>query len=148
MNENGGDSHDLERTSLIRREISEFLKSFIDQSPYPSIDGLVYTVQERQFVERFFGVSMPNKEQESKCSFYADTRNNAFSFLKTTFLGIELDLLLHDIMVYNVIDLLWNSPSSSCLVTYLVHLLRNFLRNYFGKRNLSHRSIVDERFIH
>ncbi len=147
-NENGRDNNDLERTSLIRREISEFLKSFIDQSPYPSTDGLVYMVRERQFVERIFGVSNPSKEQESKCSFYADTHNNSFSFLKTTFIGIEVDLLLHDIMVYNIIDLLWNSPSLSCLVTYLIHLIRNFLRSYFGRRNLSHRSLVDERFIH
>ena len=87
---------------------------------------------------------------EPKCIMHPDNSPGGGSFLSTTFLGlgVEIDLLIHDILTYTVACLSFgNNVGVSIFLTYLVHLVRQFLRSWFGKKNLSEKALIDGRFL-
>ena len=129
-----------ERCLFSKAELCRFLTSFVEQSPPPQYDGLRRVVREYDTSEKFLGmVHIDTQVRKSKCVMYPDqptTWLHDYSFLNITFLGIEHELLLHDIMTYNVVDLLFDSPSLSIFMTYLMHLLRKFMCHHFGLMNI------------
>ena len=111
----------------------------------------MYVVREHDAREKFLGlVNIDIQARELKCVMYPDQLTTwlyDYSFLNTTFLGIENELLLHDILTYNMVDLIFDSPSLSIFITYLVHLLRTFVRHHFGLQNIADKTFMDKRFI-
>lgn len=73
--------------------------------------------------------------------------NSDYRFLSATFLGIEMDLLLHDILTYNAIDLVFNNSAISLFAAYLMHLARTFLTAHLAKNNICNTSLIDKRFL-
>jgi len=131
-------------------EVHTFLQNFVDQSPPPENDGYRWMAQTPTLVERMLGVPLPVLGQtESKCVFVPDVSTwiRDYSFLSATFLGIELDLLLHDILTWNLIDMLFENPAVAVLCTYLMHLLRVFVRARLGRANIAKKTQVDDRFL-
>lgn len=139
-------NNDAEKNHLARAEVTVFLQSFINRQPSPSRDGLSYVVRESWLAERLLSVTPAEfrTKSEPKCIMYQDDNG----FLSTTFLdlGIEIDLLIHDILTYNAASMAFNNVGVSIFLTYLMHLLRTNLRSWFGKRNLSDKSLIDPRF--
>ena len=77
-----------------------------------------------------------------------------YSFTSVTFHGMEYALLLHDILVYNVMDVLvWNKDGGQqhkilvMLVTYFVHAFRVYWRRYRSRSTFIQSSGVDERLL-
>jgi hypothetical protein len=135
---------------LGRAELSNFLKGFVDQQPPPVQDSLKYIVREPLLSETLLGVTPADfRQRDPKCILQPDTTNwsRDYQFLSQTFLGIELDLLLHDILTFNVVDLMFSNSAISILATYMIHLARTHLAAHFGKKNLAHSSHIDERFL-
>jgi hypothetical protein len=133
----------------LRAELQAFLISFIEQSPPPAKEGLRHIIREPMFTERIFGILPENRSKDSNCILYPDhlTWAQDFSFLKVTFLGIEFQLLLHDILLYNMFHLsIPESQFLSMALTYLVHLFRLSVRLFFGSRNVFNKAFLDERF--
>ena len=101
-------------------------------------------------IERIFVIG-PGEMRipETKCSLYPDERTaiKDYAFLEATFLGIEMTLLMHDILTYNFVDLVFSNPVISALITYITHLVRTFLRTYFGKHNLTKKAMINECFV-
>ncbi|EED96619.1 predicted protein [Thalassiosira pseudonana CCMP1335] len=139
------------RMAVAKAEMSSFLRSFIDQQPPPTKDELMYSVREPWLVERLFGVTPADfrTQSEPKCILQPDeTRwNRDYEFISTTFLGIELDLFIHDVLTYNMADMAFNNPAISMVVTYAMHLARTSLISYFGQKNLAETTLINERFI-
>ena len=130
--------------------MSNFLKGFIDQQPPPTQDGLKYAVREPLVSESVFGLTPADfRQSDPKCIMQPDHTNwnRDYQFLSSTFQGIELHLLLHDILIYNAVDLLFNNTAASIFVTYVIHLARKILTSYCAKKNLSITSHIDERFL-
>jgi len=126
------------------------LISFIEQSPPPDRNGLKWVVRKPVQIERIFGIG-PGEMRipETKCILYPDERTaiKDYAFLETTFLGIEMTLLMHDILTYSFVDLVFGNPVISALITYITHLVRTFLRTYFGKHNLTKKAMINECFV-
>lgn len=139
-----------EKSLFMKAELHSFLISFIEQSPPPQQEGLKYIVREPMTTDKILRLAPDNRSKDSPCILYPDqvTWAHDYSFLSTTFLGIEFQLLLHDILIYNMVDLfLSGSPYLSVSITYFVHLVRLSVRRHFGSKNLSQKTFLDERFI-
>lgn len=133
----------------MKAETQSFLVSFIEQSPSPQHEGLKRVIREPMLTDKILGIAPDNRSKDTACVLHPDqvTWAQDYSFLNITFLGIEFQLLLHDILVYNMVDLFFSrSPIFSMALTYLVHLARYSIRRYFGSRNLFRKSFLDERF--
>ena len=133
-------------------ELSNFLKGFIDQQPPPVQDGFKYIVKEPLLSETVLGVTPADfRQSDPKCIMQTDkvaSWNRDYQFLsQTCFLGLEFDLLLHDILTFNVVDLLFSNTAISIGITYMMHLARTHLTLYFAKKNLARTSHIDERFL-
>lgn len=139
--------NDVEKSPFARAEATAFLQSFINRQPPPSRDGLIYVVRESWLAERLLSVTPAEfrTKTEPKCIMYPDDHG----FLSATFmgLGIEVNLLIHDILTYNAASMAFNNVGISIFLTYLMHLLRTHLRSWFGKQNLSDKSLIDTRFL-
>lgn len=140
-------SIDAEKMSLARDELTLFLQCFIDRRPPPSRDGLRYVVRESWLAERLVGITPTDfrTKSEPTCIMHPDN----YGFLSSTFLGVgvEIDLLIHDILTYNAANMVFNNVGTSLIITYAVHLARTFLRSWFGKKNLSDKALIDDRFL-
>ena len=137
-------------TNVGTTALSNFLKGFIDQQPPPTQEGLKYAVREPSVSESVLGFTPADfRQSDPKCIMQPDRTswNKDYQFLSSTFQGIELDLLLHDILAYNAIDLMFHNTAASIFVTYMIHLARKFMTSYFAKKNLSITSKIDERFL-
>ncbi len=140
-------SNDAEKANLAKDELTFFLQNFIDRRPPPSRDGLRYVVRESWLAERLLGITPTDfrTKSEPTCIMHPDNHG----FLSSTFLGIgvEIDLLIHDILTYNVASMTFNNVGTSLMFTYSVHLTRKFIRSWFGHKNLSEKALIDERFL-
>lgn len=133
-----------------KAELGNFLKGFIDQQPPPHDDGLKYVIREPLISETILGVTPADFRQSNrKCIMQPDRTNwsRDYQFLSQTFLGKEMDLLLHDILMYNAFDLMFNNSALTIFLTYMVHVARTVLTAYFTKKNIANTSHIDERFL-
>lgn len=152
-------------------EIHMFLQNFVDQSPPPEHDGFRWMVQTPPFIERLlYGVHLPsqswqqqqwqqqqhnplqqqtNPSNHRKCVLVPDTTTwlHDYSFLSTTFLGMELDLILHDLLTFQVADIVFKNTAVSAFCTYLVHAVRKSARARIGRANIAAKTQVDDRFL-
>ena len=140
-------SNDAEKANLSREELTHFLQSFIDRRPTPSRDGLRYIIRDSWIAERLLGITPTDfrTKAEPTCIMHPDN----YGFLSSTFLGIgvEIDLLIHDILTYNAVSMTFNNVGTSLIATYAVHVARTFLRAYFGQKYLSDKALIDDRFL-
>mmetsp|Transcript_7954 Transcript_7954/g.11709 ORF Transcript_7954/g.11709 Transcript_7954/m.11709 type:complete len:150 (-) Transcript_7954:149-598(-) len=132
-------------------ELQSFLASFIEQTTPPQLEGLKRTVRQSGITEKLLGL-VPVEvrgSSDSACLFSPDEANWArdYVFLQVTFLGIEPDLLLHDILTYSSADIIFQRPYASAICTYAMHVFRMTLKRYFGLANLSKKSSLDSHFL-
>ena len=130
-------------------EIQSFLVSFIEQSPPPQQEGLKRVIREPILSDKILGIFPDSRSTDSPCVLSPDqiTWAHDFNFLKTTFLGIETQLILHDILLYNLVNVaLRLSPFSSIAIVYIVHLVRLSIRCHFGTKNIFRKAFFNERF--
>lgn len=139
------DSKDASKASVARAEMTQFLQGFVDQQPsLVSTDGLSYIVREPLATERLLSVTPAEfRNAAPNCILLPDNDG----FLGATFLGIELDLLLHDILTYNSAQMAFGNAGISIFLCYAMHLLRTSLRSWWGSRNLAAKSFIDSKFL-
>jgi meckelin len=140
---------DPEHLASSIEEMQLFLISFIEQSPSPP-QGLKRVVRTSGIVERTLGlvpVEVRGTNEINILSPDETTWAKDYLFLDVTFLGIELDLCIHDFLTYTVIQMSYHKIYVSAIVTYASHLVRTALRRFFGSRNLAKKSFMDSRFL-
>jgi len=133
-----------------KAELESFIKSFIEQTPPPVHEGLRRKIRIPSFCERMMGSSSSEaRARESGCLLYPDEKAcmSDYSFLSTSFLGIERDLGLQDVLTYTFFFTVWNDLGAAVLITYVLHLIRHSLRLFFGRRNISRKGFVDLRLL-
>lgn len=74
----------------------------------------------------------------------ADYKNE---FTSATFLGIEGDLLVCNILLYSLFDLWFESTAVSILLTYLVESAFCIMRSSLGEKALAGKTLIDQRFL-
>eukprot|EP00520_Triparma_pacifica_P017541 CAMPEP_0118665276 /NCGR_PEP_ID=MMETSP0785-20121206/18528_1 /TAXON_ID=91992 /ORGANISM="Bolidomonas pacifica, Strain CCMP 1866" /LENGTH=1102 /DNA_ID=CAMNT_0006559375 /DNA_START=139 /DNA_END=3444 /DNA_ORIENTATION=- len=137
-----------ERMVMALKELNSFLQSFVEQSPPPQREELKRIVREQPFLDQVIGTPPADiRASNAKCVFYPDTKTwlKDHNFLNVTFLGIEPDLFIHNILTFNLFDMGFNDPAISILGTYLMHILFVWLRGSFGQGNLASKTLVDDR---
>ncbi|KAL7535263.1 hypothetical protein ACHAXR_010500 [Thalassiosira sp. AJA248-18] len=142
------DQREGNEISLARAELTLFLQSFIDKQPIPSRDGLRYIVREPWLAERLLSVTPAEfRGNADSCSLSTFLQSTQEGFLTATLLGIEVDLFLHDVLTYNAANLAFGHAGISIFCTYIMHQCRTFLRSWYGKKNLSSKSLIDAKFL-
>eukprot|EP01112_Ceratiomyxa_fruticulosa_P015929 TRINITY_DN476_c0_g2_i2.p1 TRINITY_DN476_c0_g2~~TRINITY_DN476_c0_g2_i2.p1 ORF type:complete len:1026 (+),score=149.84 TRINITY_DN476_c0_g2_i2:116-3193(+) len=117
--------------------VNKFLSGFIDhnQPDHP------YQVLTRTTFQQSVNLP-PDLTVQNQSIFYPC---GTFSVAKLLFLGLEYDLLLFDILLYSLVDFGGNTLVSM-LVTFLVDTFFRLLREWGGRRKISRKFFVDDRF--
>ena len=79
-----------------------------------------------------------------KAIFYND---NGRSFNSILLYGNEWTLMLFDLLVFAFVDSFAQDFVLAGIITYIVTKLLIMLRNKFGRKNLTRKTLVDERFL-
>ncbi|CBN79640.1 conserved unknown protein [Ectocarpus siliculosus] len=132
-----------EKTVVAARELTGFLQGFIEQSF--TREELTRSYREPLWWDRLIGTP-PSMRQLATypCILYPDHKN---WFTNATFLGIELDLLLLNMTAFHLFDQWFGDPTTSALLTFLLDRLVLGVRAYFGRANVSRKTLVDDRFL-
>ena len=123
-------------------ELTSFMADFIDNN-FGRV-GLRRRVYEPSYSAQLFKNPPPMGMGEQPCTFICD---KSWNFTKATFLGIEADLLVLDILLYSLYDLWFNDTMTSILLTYLSSSGLCMVRGNFGKTVLAAKTMIDERFL-
>jgi len=73
--------------------------------------------------------------------------DHLYRFERLIFRGIELDLLIFEILLFCLVDYLVVSPTSAGVTTYIFSKAIAAFRHWWGNRNVSYKTLVDERFL-
>lgn len=133
----GGSEGDAEKLSQARHEMKKHLSTFIDERQY--------IVRSPTLNERSFGLTPAEFRTPG-----ADTKSillqDEHGWTKATLIGLEMDLLIHDVLTYNVANLAFDNAGISIFITYIMHLIRRHVRLFLGTRNLAKTSFIHSRF--
>jgi hypothetical protein len=69
------------------------------------------------------------------------------SFASVLWYGKEFDVLLLYFLVYNLIDIYDGRVWVAATVVYIIDITLRFVRQHLGKRNVSAKTLIDERFL-
>jgi meckelin len=113
-------------------DMTTFLQSFIDNNlPQPEMKR---TIQDTTYFERMCNIA-PDLTVPGQPSVMRP--DPGYDFTKVTFLGIELDLLVFNILTYCMFDLWLNNTALSILMTYLIDFCLCYIRESYGQVNYS-----------
>lgn len=101
-----------------------------------------YIVKDKLLLERILGMEF--MEPIEKSIFYND---EGHSFSEVLYYGNETTLLIFDILFFSVVDLATQSFVLAAILTYLQQEIFRFIRNKVGRKNLTSKTLVDERFL-
>uniref|UniRef100_A0A8C5PZN1 Meckelin n=1 Tax=Leptobrachium leishanense TaxID=445787 RepID=A0A8C5PZN1_9ANUR len=118
--------------------LNRFLSCFLDHV-YKDMD---YIVKDKLFLESVVDIEF--QQPIEKSFFYTDERSK---FSQTLFYGNELTLLLFDTLLFCIIDLGTQNFVLATIITFAVQMAVRLLRLYFGKKNLSRQTMVEELFL-
>uniref|UniRef100_A0A673A0M6 Transmembrane protein 67 n=1 Tax=Sphaeramia orbicularis TaxID=375764 RepID=A0A673A0M6_9TELE len=131
-------ANQFEQSTRAYNTMNHFLRSVIDHV-YPDMD---YIVRDKLMFERVIGMEF--LEPNEKSIFYND---DAHSFSNVLFYGNEVTLLIFDTLFFCVVDLGSQSFVLAAVLTYLQQMIFRLIRHSLGRRNLSNKTLVDERFL-
>lgn len=128
----------FEQSTRAYNTMNKFLSSFIDHV-HKDMD---YIVKDKLLLERILGMEF--MEPIEKSIFYND---EGHSFSEVLYYGNETTLLIFDILFFSVVDLATQSFVLAAILTYLQQEIFRFIRNKVGRKNLTSKTLVDERFL-
>lgn len=128
------------------------MKSFLKQTLDSSSKGLQYYIRKTSRVEKFLRTVPFEARGKHSSNIFIPIDEDSFgidnSFTKSLLLGIELELIIHDYLIFVFACTIFGSSQLFALLfTYSVHCLRTTVRRYFGTRNLAKKSFFPEQFL-
>lgn len=118
-------------------DMNEFLKVFYDQSR----SSLKYSVQQKSALHQLVGY-LPNIFEES--ALFID-KENAYKELLLN--GIELKTAVFLAVTFIAIEIETESPSVAGFVCYVFDFILRYFFRVFARRNISRKSLLDDRFL-
>ena len=138
----GGSTLASDQTLAAAEEIGDIFKQLIN---FTEANASSF-VLERPFFDRI--LNMPPESvsmmQGASPVFYHDFQMN---FQKVMFYGIELQLMIFDLLVFTALDKEFNSFAIAAFLTWLVGIFVDHFRQSFGETNISRKSLIDGRFL-
>lgn len=123
-------------------ELTNFMQQFVDN--VFSRVGLRRRIAEPSFFDKLVRSPPSMGLGEQANVLVADYKNE---FTSATFLGIEGDLLVCNILLYSLFDLWFESTAVSILLTYLVESAFCIMRSSLGEKALAGKTLIDQRFL-
>jgi len=124
------------------KTLSMFLCDFIEKScPHK------WDLRELIGFERFLGPN-PNLMMEKNSVFYEDVMVEFKSTLM--YIGLQSDLIILSILSFAFIDSVVLSERNSIvsiLLTFIIDYSLATVRSYFGERNVSQKTLIDQKFL-
>lgn len=130
----------VEKRILAYNTLNRFLSAFIDHS----LRDLDYLVRDKLLFEHILNMELKELPPPDKAIFYND---NGRSFNSILLYGNEWTLMLFDLLVFAFVDSFAQDFVLAGIITYIVTKLLIMLRNKFGRKNLTRKTLVDERFL-
>lgn len=130
-------------------DMTLFLMSFIEQTP-SSWQSLNFIVRASGIVEKVLSLVPVEARGSNEINIFSPDESSwakDYLFLDVTFLGIELDLSIHDFLTFVATQMFSQNVYITSIVVYTMHLLRKSLRRFFGSRTLARKSLLDPRFL-
>ncbi|KMZ02405.1 meckelin [Drosophila simulans] len=130
----------MERTSIAYASVNRFFCAFIDHA----IKDMDYIIKEKSFVEQLLNCEIDNYITENRGTFYID---DAFSFSRVLLLGNHLHIFVLELLLVLSIFLMTSNlliaAAGACALNIL---LRQVFRRWV-RRNISRKTLIDERFL-
>ena len=120
--------------------LNRFLSAFIDHS----LRDMDYLVRDKLLFEHILNMELKELPPPDKAIFYND---DGRSFNSILFYGNEWTLMLFDLLMFAFVDSLAQDFVLAGVITYLVTKALIILRDSFGRKNLTRKTLVDERFL-
>ncbi|XP_053401621.1 meckelin-like isoform X2 [Mercenaria mercenaria] len=118
--------------------INRFFSAFIDRS----LRDIDYVIKDKTFLESIMDTEFDDTSETGV--FYND---DGHSFDKVLFYGHEMTLLLFDVLTFCISDLIFTNYVIAGVITYLLSEMMCIGRDGGGRKNLSKKTLVDERFL-
>ena len=136
-----GPGHVADDTDLkAKHRIEEdFVNMIADVESNPSKQ-----VRNPQFVERLMGMPPELGPGGDKAIFQHDMFSR---FKEVLFYGIEAKLVVWNILIFLAVDSSSRNPAVAGLVAWALNFVAVWVRESFGKENLSKKSLIDGRFL-
>jgi meckelin len=133
------DNQIAERLIKANASLNAFLCSFIDRN----LPAYPYDFSEQSYWRKL--LQLPVFIPQASSNLFFDDAD--FLFTRTTLMGIEWDLSMMLILLYSLCDYAFSNQLVAVLVCYLVDLAIVAIRGYYGRINISRKSLIDERFL-
>ena len=130
----------VEKRLLAYNTLNRFLSAFIDHS----LRDLDYLVRDKLLFEHILNMELKDLPPPDKAIFYND---NGGSFNSVLLYGHEWTLMPFDLLMFAFVDSLAQDFVLAGVVTYLVAKILIIFRKKFGRKKITIKTLVDERFL-
>ncbi|KAH8316038.1 hypothetical protein KR074_010360 [Drosophila pseudoananassae] len=130
----------MERTSIAYASVNRFFCAFIDHA----IKDMDYIIKEKSFVEQFLNCEIDNYITENKGTFYID---DSLSFSRVLLLGNHLNIFVLEILILLSLYLLTTNFLIAAAGACIFNMILSFVYRYWVRRNVSRKTLIDERFL-
>ncbi|XP_062127014.1 meckelin [Drosophila sulfurigaster albostrigata] len=130
----------VERTSIAYASVNRFFCAFIDHA----IKDMDYIIKEKTIVEKLFNCEIENYLTDNKGTFYID---DSLSFSRVLLLGNHLHIFVLEILVLLSAYLLTSSLLIAVALACGLNMLLRHIFRLWVRRNVSRKTLIDERFL-
>ncbi|XP_046393183.1 meckelin [Ischnura elegans] len=118
--------------------MNKFLSAFLEHA----LKDIDYEVRDKVFIETLLDIEM--NEPLEHGIFYND---NGHSFDQVLLYGNEITLAAFNLLTFMFADALFLDYSIACILTIVVDKVIVWIRSAIGRRNISQKGLIDERFL-
>ncbi|XP_001979408.3 meckelin [Drosophila erecta] len=130
----------IERTSIAYASVNRFFCAFIDHA----IKDMDYIIKEKSFVEQLLNCEIDNYITENRGTFYID---DSFSFSRVLLLGNHLHIFVLELLLVLSIFLMSSSLLIAAAGACALNILLRRVFRHWVRRNISRKTLIDERFL-
>ncbi|XP_017085003.2 meckelin [Drosophila eugracilis] len=130
----------MERTSIAYASVNRFFCAFIDHA----IKDMDYIIKEKSFLEQMLNCEIENYITENKGTFYID---DSFSFSRVLLLGNHLNIFVLELLLLLSIFLITSNLLIAAATACVFNLVLRQIFRYWVRRNVSRKTLIDERFL-
>ncbi|KAH8278945.1 hypothetical protein KR018_011599 [Drosophila ironensis] len=130
----------MERTSIAYASVNRFFCAFIDHA----IKDMDYIIKEKSFVEQLLNCEIDNYITENKGTFYID---DSYSFSRVMLLGNHLHIFVLELLLLLSLYLLTTSVLVAAAGACVFNMLLRHVFRVWVRRNVSRKTLIDERFL-
>jgi len=147
-NQNPNDNNIIDTSAVIHDRLlranavlNNFVCNFIDKH----LNSYTYEMSENSFWRKLLKLPVFLPDPMPNTIFFDDNREK--DFRSTLLCGIEVDLILLMIFLFEMCVYIWKNVLVAVLVCYIVDRIIVALRKYYGEINIARKTLIDERFL-